>query len=162
MDTRNLFIVLIFLTCLLLVLVMGYIVNHHYRRNRKPQADVENNPPPQQQSRPGILREHYDEEQRLSHLTTVAPSIELLPGIRTSTSSDRAEDWLERRDSRIIDGDLASKTYKMVAVNDTTDEKDQKASKWNWRAEKKDIAKISDQEKLEQGRKKDKDASRKG
>jgi len=129
MEYRNLFIALIFLVTLLLIVVMGYIVNHNYRRDRKPQVDVENDAendaPEHPQSRPATVREHYNEEQRLSHLTTVAPSIELLPEIRTSKSSDRAEDWLERRDSRITEGD--PKPY------NTPPGKDGNASKRKWR-----------------------------
>lgn len=142
MEYRNLFIALIFLVTLLLIVVTGYIVNHNYRRNRKPQVDVENDadndPPEHPRSRPATVREHYNEEQRLSHLTTVAPSIELLPEIRTSKSSDRAEDWLERRGSRIMEGD--PKPY------NTSPGKDGNASKRKWR-DQKDVAKTSEDEK---------------
>ncbi|KAH5281988.1 hypothetical protein HBI71_000290 [Parastagonospora nodorum] len=138
MDYYNLFIALIFLATFLLIIVTGYIVNHHFRRDRKPQVDIENDPPEHQRSRPATVREHYDEEQRLSHLTTVAPSIELLPGIRTSKSSDRAEDWLERRDSRIMEGD--PDPYK------TPPGRDGNASKRKWR-DQKDAAKTSEDEK---------------
>ncbi|KAF1912326.1 hypothetical protein BDU57DRAFT_422180, partial [Ampelomyces quisqualis] len=108
MDTYNLFVALIVLTCLLIVMFSIYLLNHYVRRERKSQTqqhenDVEANRSTHRPSRPEFLHEHYDDQQRLSHLTTVAPSIELLPEIRTS--SDRADDWLDRRDSRIADGD---------------------------------------------------------
>jgi hypothetical protein len=138
MDYHNLFIALIFLATFLLIIITGYIVNHHYRRDRKPQVDIENDPPEHPRSRPATVREHYDEEQRLSHLTTVAPSIELLPEIRTSKSSDRGEDWLERRDSRIMEGDPSP--YK------TPPGRDGNASKRKWR-DQKDVAKTSEDEK---------------
>lgn len=143
MNTYNLYVALIFLTCLLLILVTGYIVNHHYRRNRKPKVDIEIGAPTHQQSRPEIPREHNDEEQRLSHVTTVAPSIELLPEIRTSTSSDRAEDWLEQRDSRVMDGDLGFKAYRILGV------KEKEALKWDWRDGKKDVTEPRDKVEVE-------------
>jgi hypothetical protein len=126
MDMYNLFIALIVLICLLIIIFLGYVLNHHVRREPKSQTtqrenDIEANLPTQRPSRPEVLHEHYDQEQRLSHLTTVAPSIELLPEIRTS--SDRAEDWLDRRDSRVTDGDLGLKTIKMLAVEDGSDSK---------------------------------------
>jgi hypothetical protein len=133
MNTNNLFVALIFLTCLLLVVIVGYIVNHHYRRNRKRPVDVESDLSTHQQNRPATLREHNDDEQRLSHVTTVAPSVNLLPEIRTSTSSNRAEYWLERRDSRVMDGDLGLKEYRMFGA------KDREALKWDWRDGKDDV-----------------------
>jgi hypothetical protein len=134
MNTNNLFVALIFLTCLLLVVVVGYILNHHYRRNRKPPVDVESDPPTHQQKRPEILREHKDEDQRLSHVTTVAPSVNLLPEIRTSTNSNRAEDWLQRRDSWVMEVDLGLKEYRMFGA------KDREVLKWDWRDGKDDVA----------------------
>jgi hypothetical protein len=139
MNTHNLFIALIFLTCLLLILVSGYILNHHYRRNRKTPVDVEIDPPEHQLSRPENLREHYD-EQRLSHVTTVASSIELLPEIRSSTGSDHEESWLEGS-GQVMDGDSRLETYEVLGV------KDENMPKWNLRDGKKDIAEISGDEK---------------
>jgi hypothetical protein len=131
MDTYNLLIALIVLTCLLIVFFTIYLVNHHVRRQRKSslqEIDLENNTSARAQPRPDALREHYDEQQRLSHITTVTPSIELLPEIRTS--SERAENWLERSDSQIAEGDLGLKTHKVARV------KNDGALKWDWRGGK--------------------------
>jgi hypothetical protein len=119
MDTYNLFIALITLTCLLIIMLTVYLLNHHVRRQRKVQGqhpvhDLEANTPTFEQTRPKVLQELRNDEQRLSHQTTVAPSIELLPEIRTS--SDRAEDWLDRQDSRVMDGDPGSKMYMVSGV----------------------------------------------
>jgi hypothetical protein len=120
MDTYNLLIALIVLTCLLIIMFIVYLLNHHVRRERNVEsqhhADIEANIATYNPSRPKVSQELRNDEQRLSHLTTVAPSIELLPEIRTS--SERAEDWLDHRDSRIIEGDLELKTYRMSDVKD--------------------------------------------
>jgi hypothetical protein len=132
MDTYNLLIALIVLTCLLIVFFTIYLVNHHVRRQRKPalqEVDLENNTPAHAaQARPDTLHEHYDEQQRLSHITTVAPSIELLPEIRTS--SERAENWLERSDSQVAKGDLGLKMHKVAGT------KSEGPTKWDWRGGK--------------------------
>jgi len=81
-------------------------------------------------SRPQIQHDHYKEQQRLSHLTTITPSIELLPEIRTS--SERADDWLERKDSRIAEDSLTKgpKTQRVLGV------KSEGSLTWDWRSEK--------------------------
>jgi hypothetical protein len=118
MDTYNLLIALIVLTCLLIIMFIVYLLNHHVRRERNVEnqhhVDLEASIPTYDPSRPKVSQELRNDEQRLSHLTTVAPSIELLPEIRTR--SERAEDWLDRRDSWTIDGDLGLETYKMSNV----------------------------------------------
>jgi hypothetical protein len=131
MDTYNLLIALIVLTCLLIVFFTIYLVNHHVRRQRKPalqDVDLENNTSAHAQARPDALHENYDEQQRLSHISTVTPSIELLPEIRTS--SERAENWLERSDSQIAEGDLSLKMHEVAGL------KNEGPLKWDWRGGK--------------------------
>jgi hypothetical protein len=131
MDTYNLLVALIVLTCLFIVFFTIYVLNHHVKRQRKSQLqdlDLENSTSVHSQPRPEILHEHYNEQHRLSHLTTVAPSIELLPEIRTS--SERAENWLERRDSQVADGDMGVKMQKVSEV------KNEGPLKWDWRGGK--------------------------
>jgi hypothetical protein len=128
MNTANLLIALIILTCLLIVFFTIYILNHYVRRQRKSEIDgldLEDNTTEHAQSQPDVLNEHFDEQQRLSHLTTVAPSIELLPEIRRS--SERADNWLERRDSQIADGDVGKKTHKLAG------DKNDGSWTWDWR-----------------------------
>jgi hypothetical protein len=136
MSTYDLFLALIVLTCLILVLILVYFLHYCIKRDQErqnlpqlPQDDEVALPIPLyaqkvQTSRPDIEHPYNDEQQRLSRLTTVAPSIELLPEIRTSGSSERAEDWLERRSSRLVDGDLEMKREKMDKVLGVTSETD--------------------------------------
>lgn len=116
MDYQNLFIALLILVCLFIVLLAVYVLNHHVKRDRKS--------PPQEQdveiqaniTEGGVLRENDSDDSRLSRLTIVAPSIELLPEIKTN--KDRAEDWLDGRDSRTTDGDIGMEPITMVGVKD--------------------------------------------
>lgn len=135
----NLFLALIVLTCVVLVLLLVLLLNHcikrHDRRTHNSQ-DLErlssNTPEEEHPSRPQVQHEHYSEQQRLSQPSngTITPSIELLPEIRTS--SERAEDWLERRDSRFMESDVmkAPKTHRVLGV------KSEGALQWEWRSEK--------------------------
>tara|TARA_R110002003_G_scaffold59_10_gene5292 strand:+ start:252 stop:737 length:486 start_codon:yes stop_codon:yes gene_type:complete len=137
MSTYDLFLALIVLTCLILVLILVYFLHYCIKRDQERQ-NLPQHPPDDdeaalpiplyaqkvQTSRPDIEHPYNDEQQRLSRLTTVAPSIELLPEIRTSGSSERAEDWLERRSSRLVDGDLEMKREKMDKVLGVTSEPD--------------------------------------
>ncbi|KAF2831393.1 hypothetical protein CC86DRAFT_138814 [Ophiobolus disseminans] len=141
-NVHDLFLALIVLTCIILVLLLILLLNHCIKRHTKNIAptqsrDVETGckTPVQQQhpsypARPKIQREHYSEQQRLPRLTTITPAVELLPEIRTS--SERADDWLERRDSRMMDGDggKVPKTYKVLGL------KNEGALRWDWRGEK--------------------------
>jgi hypothetical protein len=134
MYTYNLFIALIVLTCLLIIMFAGYLLNHHVRCERRiqcqhPHHDLEANIPTCNQPHPNVSQQDRN-DQRLSHLTTAAPSIELLPEIRTG--SGHAEDWLDRRDSQIMDGDLGLKMYQ---VSDVKDEGD---LEWRWKSGKGD------------------------
>jgi hypothetical protein len=138
MDIHNLFYALIVLMCAILVLVLLLLFTHCLKNKKKStihhaSRDVEATPSdPDQMSRPQVQHEHYIDQQRLSHLTTITPSIELLPEIRTS--SERAENWLERRDSRLTEGEAMKfkdpKTYKVLGV------KNEGALKWDWRGER--------------------------
>jgi hypothetical protein len=113
-TTYDLFLTLIILTSIIIVLILILLLSHFIKRHPKYQphtnVNLENGLSTHQLSRPEIQHQHGDEQRRLSYLTTVAPSIELLPEIRTS--SERAEDWLERRDDRIMDKDLDMKRKK--------------------------------------------------
>lgn len=123
--TYNLFLTLTILTSIIIVLILILLLTHFIKRHQKCQphtnANLENGLPTHQLSRPEIQHQHCDAQQRLSYLTTVAPSIELLPEIRTS--SERAEDWLERRDDRTMDGDLGMKRRKETKWNRGADTK---------------------------------------
>lgn len=126
MDYYNLLIALLVLVCLFIVLLAIYVLNHHVKRDRKipsqdQDGDLEANVSSSQQQscRPGVAREHNSDDSRLSHLTTVAPSIELLPEIRTN--KDSAEDWLDRRESRAADGDIGLEPITMRGVQDDGD-----------------------------------------
>jgi uncharacterized protein (DUF2235 family) len=128
MDYANLLIALIILVCLFIVFFTIYILNHHVRRQRKSEIDdldLEDNTTEDTNSRPEVLHEPYDEQERLSHITTVAPSTELLSEIRTS--NERAENWLERRDSQVADGNTGKKTRK--ALKDKNDG----SLTWDWK-----------------------------
>ncbi|KAH7087013.1 hypothetical protein FB567DRAFT_602572 [Paraphoma chrysanthemicola] len=129
MSTSDLFLALIILTCIILVLILVYFLHYCFKRDQhKRQKLLQQEPQHRHHShddietglplplyahkvdieRPDIQHPYEDRDgdglQRLSRLTTVAPSMELLPQIRTSGSSERAEDWLERRQSRVVDG----------------------------------------------------------
>lgn len=125
MDYRNLFIALIILVCLLIVLFAIYVLNHHVKRDRKTppssdhNGDLEANLSSHQTARAGVTQEHSSDESRLSRLTIVAPSIELLPEIKTN--KDRAEDWLDRRDSRATDGDIGLESLTLQGVENDGD-----------------------------------------
>ncbi|KAH7408444.1 hypothetical protein DE146DRAFT_752574 [Phaeosphaeria sp. MPI-PUGE-AT-0046c] len=124
MDYQNLLIALIILVCLLIVLFAVYVLNHHVKRSQKTpaqkeDADIEANLSSDQTSRSGVIQEHSSDDSRLSRLTIVAPSIELLPEIKTN--KDRAEDWLDRRDSRATDGDLELESLSLREAKLDTD-----------------------------------------
>lgn len=134
-NTVDLFLALIILTSLVLVLVFFYTITLCIKRHRKatqrPIADVEANaePVPPPMSRQQSQYEHYARQERLA---TRTPSIELLPEIRTS--NDRADDWLERRESTLLgsenDVKEVPKTNSVLAVESHG------AYRWNWRTEK--------------------------
>jgi hypothetical protein len=136
MSFRSLFLALIILTCVVLVLILVLLLSNCIKAREKStlhrsSRDVESTP--EQAIRPScpqIQHEHYNEQQRLSHLTTITPSIELLPEIRTS--SERADDWLERKDSRTVEDGVAKgpKTQRALGV------KSEGALTWDWRSEK--------------------------
>ncbi|KAH7076815.1 hypothetical protein BKA63DRAFT_565190 [Paraphoma chrysanthemicola] len=129
MSTYDLFLALIILTCIILVLILVYFLHYCIKRDQQKREKLRQQEPQHHLhshddietglslpdythkvdvERPDIQHPHEDGDgdgvQRLSRLTTVAPSMELLPQIRTSGSSERAEDWLERRESRVVDG----------------------------------------------------------
>lgn len=141
-NTTDLFLALIILTCLVLALVLLLLLNHCIKRHKRTPPEPEGRDteagtesiPIEEALHPSISELHhpcYNEQQRLSNLTAVAPSIELLPEIRTS--SERAEDWLERRDSRFVTGDVrlkCPKAYKILGV------KSEGQLKWGWMGDK--------------------------
>jgi hypothetical protein len=106
-----LFIALIILTCVILVLILilmfHFFISRYQKRRTLTNPPLESGLAIQKIPHTGVLQPDYNGHERLSHLTTAAPSIELLPEIRTS--SERAEDWLERRESRIVEHVLGTK-----------------------------------------------------
>jgi hypothetical protein len=134
-NTADLFLALIVLTSLVFVLVFFYTITLCVKRHRKATQqsilDVEINaqPAPQPVSRQQLQYEHYTRQERIAIRT---PSIELLPEIRTS--NDRADDWLERRESTLLGSDLGvkevPKTNSILAVESHG------AYRWDWRKEK--------------------------
>jgi hypothetical protein len=134
-NTADLFLALIVLTSLVFVLIFFYTITLCIKRHRKaiqqPIPDIEINaqPTPQPMSRQQLQYEHYNRQERIA---TRTPSIELLPEIRTS--NDRADDWLERRDSTRLGSDMGwkevPKTNSILAV------KGHGAYRWDWRNEK--------------------------
>lgn len=131
MSTYDLSLALIVLTCLILVLVLVYFLYYCIKRAQQKRKNLSTQDlhhvhrththknvghdlslplytPKVEIERSDIENPYGDRAgdglQRLSRLTTVAPSIDLLPQIRTSGSSERAEDWLERRERGDVDG----------------------------------------------------------
>jgi hypothetical protein len=156
-STYDLFIALIILTCLVLLLIITCIlvqcIRQHKTAQRQQQCiDIEASQPireelpPRPVSRAQSQYEHYYQQERLSMRT---PSIELLPEIRTS--NDRADDWLERRGSKLDGGDLGAKedlkTIKVVGV------KADRTYGWDWRNEK--VEGVDKEEKDKEVKKKD-------
>lgn len=116
MDYQNLFIALIILVCLLIVLFAVYVLNHHVKRDRKLSTQEQDVEIQANLHAAGIVPENGSDDSRLSRLTVVAPSIELLPEIKTN--KDRAEDWLDRRDSRATNEDIGLEPITMLGAND--------------------------------------------
>lgn len=135
MDNYNLLIALLILVCLFIVLLGVYVLNHHVKRNKKKPSqdrneDLEANPSRRPSLHSGVLQENSSDDSRLSRLTIVEPSIELLPEI--NTNKDRAEDWLDRRDSRATDGDIRLDPITPLGATDDTkcrDRRDERGAK---------------------------------
>jgi hypothetical protein len=133
-NTADLFLALIVLTSLVFVLIFFYTITLCIKRHRKatqqsiPDIEINAQPAPQPMSQQQLQYEHYNRQERIA---TRTPSIELLPEIRTS--NDRADDWLERRDSTLFGSDLGwkevPKTNSILAV------KGHGAYRWDWRNE---------------------------
>jgi hypothetical protein len=124
MDNYNLLIALLVLVCLFIVLFGVYVLNHHIKRTRKSPSqgqngDLEANLSSHRSTRSGVIQEHSSDDSRLSRLTIVAPSMELLPEIKTN--KDRAEDWLDRRDSRVEGGDIGLESLTLRDMKDDSD-----------------------------------------
>ncbi|KAL5121345.1 hypothetical protein ACEQ8H_000813 [Pleosporales sp. CAS-2024a] len=143
MDYRNLSIALIFLAVLLTILVGGYLVNRYFPRNRSPCVELENapSPSPHHRTRPEIRHEYHGEEQRLSSLTTVAPSIELVPKARPSTIKHHTQGCLEQRDGLLLNSDTHAAPYKAIGATKES------AQKRKWRYENKNVSDSSDEDK---------------
>jgi hypothetical protein len=136
MSIHSLFLALIILTCVILVLILVLLLSSCIKARDKPRTsrDIEDHASTPDQAihpcRPQIQHDHYNEKRRLSHLTTITPSIELLPEIRTS--SERVDDWLERKDSRVVEEGVVKgpKTQRVLGV------KSEGQLTWDWRSEK--------------------------
>ncbi|KAH8732809.1 hypothetical protein GQ44DRAFT_696474, partial [Phaeosphaeriaceae sp. PMI808] len=154
-NTYDIFLSLIIIVCIVLVLIVVFLLNRlirRYRRNlarHQHQLDIESSgesAPPHLE----LQQERYDELQRLSYLTTAAPSMELLPVIRTN--SERVEDWLERRGSRLAEGDLGMamlKSYEMLGAEDHS------TVGWEWKGRVAQVERNKEEKKTEDEKKTD-------
>ena len=143
----DLFLALIILTSTILVLMLTYFLIRFITRdkhNNLQHQDLEPgllDPEPDRESRlenrlsrQQIQQEHYADLQQHYPSTPPSPSIELLPEIRTSSTDDRASEWLERGviDSgiRVVDDELGEKRPE---VQQATIVKPKKQLRWDWR-----------------------------
>ncbi|KAF1941606.1 hypothetical protein EJ02DRAFT_503367 [Clathrospora elynae] len=110
--TANLFLALIILTSTILVLILVYFLTrfinrhkakaqHHPDLNLNLNVDLDLEDGRQTRfshrfSRQQIHQEHYEDPQQRCSSVPPSPSIELLPEIKTSSSDDRANQWLEQ------------------------------------------------------------------
>ncbi|RMZ66696.1 hypothetical protein GMOD_00002056 [Pyrenophora seminiperda CCB06] len=145
--TTDLFLALIVLTSTILVLLLIYFLIRF--KNRDNHIDLHH-----QDVEPGLLDPESGRELRLSyrlsrqqiqqehykdprqHLSSAppSPSIELLPEIETSSSDDRADEWLERgvinSGIRMVNHDLGEKRPELqqaIIINR------KKQLRWDWR-----------------------------
>ena len=107
---------MLILVSLLIVCFAVYVLNHNVKRDRTLSSQERDVEIQANLHADGILPENGSDDSRLSRLTIVAPSIELLPEIKTN--KDRAEDWLDGRESRTTDGDIGLEPITMVGVKD--------------------------------------------
>ncbi|KAF2132832.1 hypothetical protein P153DRAFT_174780 [Dothidotthia symphoricarpi CBS 119687] len=131
-DVPALFTALIILTALVLFLIIlcvsiRCIKRHLKSRQSEPNVEVGRTMPQER-----FLATHSEVTTQQRRISSASQSIELLPEIRTS--SERADDWLERRGARLDEGVdpgvvKVLKTYKMLDV------KHDGPSRWNGRNE---------------------------
>ena len=148
--TTDLFLALIVLTSTILAVILVYLIIHIVKRNKKTPCSHQDIEPrlldletgresrlSHRLSRQQIQQEHY--EDLMQHYSSVppSPSIELLPEIKTSSSDDRASEWLEQGVSdkgvEVVHGDSGEKkpdTQQMAVL------KPKKQLRWDWRDEK--------------------------
>lgn len=145
--TTDLFLAFIVLTSTILAVILAYLIIHIVQRNKKPPCSHQELEPrileletgresrlSHRLSRQQIQQEHY--EDLMQHYSSVppSPSIELLPEIKTSSSDDRASEWLEQgvdnKGAEVVHGDLGEKKpdTQQVAVL-----KPKKQLRWDWR-----------------------------
>lgn len=143
----DLFLALIILTSTILVLMLTYFLIrfvNRYKHNNLQHQDLEPgllDPESGRESRlenhlsrQQIQQEHYADLQQQHPSVTPSPSIELLPEIKTSSSDDRASEWLERGaidgGIRVVNDDLGEKRPE---VQQATIVKPKKQLRWDWR-----------------------------
>ncbi|EMD63295.1 hypothetical protein COCSADRAFT_359607 [Bipolaris sorokiniana ND90Pr] len=131
--TANLFLGLVVLTSAILIVIIIYLLIRFVNRPKRKvnlRQDFEPrllDPESSRESRLShrLSRQQTQREQRedlLQHYSSVSrpPSIELLPKIKTSSSDDRASEWLEQGVSDkgfdVVEGDLGEKKHEMRQV----------------------------------------------
>ena len=149
--TTDLFLALIVLTSAILILILVYIIVHLVGRKKVKicqHQDLESrlldledgrrSRLSQRLSRQQMQQEHYEDLQQRYSSVPPSPSIELLPEIKTSSSDDRASEWLERGNAdegvNIVSGDLREKKTEVHLA------KPKKQLRWEWKDGKMDNA----------------------
>jgi hypothetical protein len=150
--TTDLFLALIVLTSSILILILVYILVRLVNRKKAKVCqhqdlesrllDLEDGRQSrlsQRLSRQQIQQEHYEDLQQRYSSVPPSPSIELLPEIKTSSSDDRASEWLERGNVDegvdVVSGDLGEKKPE---VHPALVVKPKKQLRWDWRDGKMD------------------------
>jgi hypothetical protein len=143
----NLFLALIVLTSTILILMVAYLavrlINRHKKKACQQPAheptllDVESGRESRlshRLSRQQIQKEHYEDLQQRYSSVPPSPSIELLPEIKTSSSDERASEWLERgvadEGINVVQGDLGQKKPEMQQAMVV---RPKKQLRWDWR-----------------------------
>jgi hypothetical protein len=150
--TTDLFLALIVLTSSILILILVYIPIRLVNRKKAKACqhqdlesrllDLEDGRTSrlsQRLSRQQTQQEHYEDLQQRYSSIPPSPSIELLPEIKTSSSDDRASEWLERGNVYegvdVVNGDLGEKK---PDVHPALVVKPKKQLRWDWRDGKMD------------------------
>jgi hypothetical protein len=152
--TTDLFLALIVLTSSILILILVYILvrlvnrkkakacQHQHQDLESRLLDLDDGRQSrlsQRISRQQIQQEHYEDLQQRYSSVPPSPSIELLPEIKTSSSDERASEWLERGNVDegvdVVSGDLGEKKPE---VHPALVVKPKKQLRWDWRDGKMD------------------------
>ena len=144
-TTTSLFLALIVLTSSILVLILVYILvrlvnrkkikacQHQHEDLESRLLDIEDGRQ-SRLSRQQIQQEHYEDLQQRYSSAPASPFIELLPEIKTSSSEDRASEWLERGNVDegvdVVSGDLGEKK---IDMHPALVIKPKKQLRWDWK-----------------------------